>query len=91
MPDMHLKPEKYLTAEDVGCLVGRGERLVQQMYRAVIALCYDCIVISICNDCTPLPLCRCNLTSTVARPGQCAIQSNQPPVETGELRIFQPR
>lgn len=34
MLDMHLKPEKYLTAEDVGCLVGRGERLVQQMYRA---------------------------------------------------------
>ena len=60
MLDMHLKPEKYLTAEDVGCLVGRGERLVQQMYRAVIALCYDCIVISICNDCVPLPLCRCN-------------------------------
>ena len=34
MLDMHLRPEKYLTAEDVGCLVGRDERLVQQMYRA---------------------------------------------------------
>lgn len=34
MLDAPLKPEKYLTAEDVGCLVGRGEHLVQQMYRA---------------------------------------------------------
>lgn len=34
MLDAPLKPEKYLSAEDVGCLVGRGERLVQQMYRA---------------------------------------------------------
>lgn len=34
MLDMHLRPEKYLTAEDVGGLVGRDERLVQQMYRA---------------------------------------------------------
>ena len=34
MLDMHLKPEKYLTAEDVGCLVGRNENLVRQMYRA---------------------------------------------------------
>ena len=29
-----LGPEKYLTAEDVGCLVGRNENLVRQMYRA---------------------------------------------------------
>lgn len=36
MLDIQLRPEKYLTAEDVGCLVGRGERLVQQMYRAQI-------------------------------------------------------
>lgn len=50
MLDIQLRPEKYLTAEDVGYLVGRDERLVQQMYRAVIAICYDC---------TPLPLCRC--------------------------------
>lgn len=34
MIDLHLRPEKYLTAEDVGGLVGRDERLVQQMYRA---------------------------------------------------------
>lgn len=34
MLDMNLKPEKYLTAEDVSCLVGRSEELVRQMYRA---------------------------------------------------------
>lgn len=34
MLDMHLKPEKYLTAEDVSSLVGGNEELVQQMYRA---------------------------------------------------------
>lgn len=34
MLDLHLKPEKYLTAEEVGRLVGSGEHLVQQMYRA---------------------------------------------------------
>lgn len=34
MIDLHLRPEKYLTAEDVGGLVGRDERLVHQMYRA---------------------------------------------------------
>lgn len=34
MLDIQLRPEKYLTAEDVGDLVGRDEHLVQQMYRA---------------------------------------------------------
>lgn len=34
MLDAPLKPEKHLTAEEVGRLVGRDERLVQQMYRA---------------------------------------------------------
>lgn len=34
MLDIQLRPEKYLTAEDVGSLVGSGEHLVQQMYRA---------------------------------------------------------
>ena len=34
MLDIQLRPEKYLTAEDVGCLVGRDESLVRQMYRA---------------------------------------------------------
>ena len=34
MLDLHLKPEKYMTAEEVGRLVGSGEHLVQQMYRA---------------------------------------------------------
>lgn len=34
MLDAPLKPEKYLTAEEVGRLVGRDERLVQGMYRA---------------------------------------------------------
>ena len=34
MLDMHLKPEKYLTAEEVGRLVGRRESLVRKMYRA---------------------------------------------------------
>ncbi|WP_315295641.1 hypothetical protein [Rothia mucilaginosa] len=34
MLDIQLRPEKYLTAEDVGRLVGSGEHLVQQMYRA---------------------------------------------------------
>lgn len=32
MLDIQLRPEKYLTAEDVGYLVGRDECLVQQMY-----------------------------------------------------------
>lgn len=34
MLDMHLRPEKYLTAEEVGRLVGRHESLVRRMYRA---------------------------------------------------------
>lgn len=34
MLDMHLRPEKYLTAEEVGRLVGRYESLVRRMYRA---------------------------------------------------------
>lgn len=34
MLDAPLKPEELLTAEEVGRLVGRDERLVQQMYRA---------------------------------------------------------
>lgn len=34
MLDIQLRPEKYLTAEEVGRLVGRDERLVQEMYRA---------------------------------------------------------
>ena len=34
MLDIQLRPEKYLTAEDVGCLVGRNENLVRRMYRA---------------------------------------------------------
>lgn len=34
MIDLHLRPEKYLTAEDVSSLVGGNEELVQQMYRA---------------------------------------------------------
>ena len=34
MLDAPLKPEKHLTAEEVGRIVGRDERLVQQMYRA---------------------------------------------------------
>ena len=34
MLDAPLKPEKHLTAEEVGRLVGRDERLVQRMYRA---------------------------------------------------------
>lgn len=34
MLDIQLRPEKYLTAEDVSSLVGGNEELVQQMYRA---------------------------------------------------------
>lgn len=34
MLDAPLKPEKHLTAEEVGRLVGRDERLVRDMYRA---------------------------------------------------------
>lgn len=34
MLDIQLKPEKYLTAEDVSSLVGGNEELVQQMYRS---------------------------------------------------------
>lgn len=34
MLDAPLKPEKHLTAEEVGRLVGRDERLVRKMYRA---------------------------------------------------------
>ena len=34
MLDASLKPEELLTAEEVGRLVGRDERLVQEMYRA---------------------------------------------------------
>lgn len=34
MLDIQLRPEKYLTTEDVGCLVGRNENLVRRMYRA---------------------------------------------------------
>ena len=34
MLDAPLKPEKCLTAEEVGRLVGRDEHLIQQMYRA---------------------------------------------------------
>ena len=34
MLDLHLKPEKYMTAEEVGRLVGRHESLVRRMYRA---------------------------------------------------------
>lgn len=32
MLDIQLRPEKYLTAEDVSSLVGGNEELVQQMY-----------------------------------------------------------
>lgn len=34
MLDIQLRPEKYLTAEDVSSLIGGNEELVQQMYRA---------------------------------------------------------
>lgn len=34
MLDIQLRPEKYLTAEDVSSLVGGNEELVQQMYRS---------------------------------------------------------
>lgn len=34
MLDIQLRPEKYLTAEEVSSLVGGNEELVQQMYRA---------------------------------------------------------
>lgn len=34
MLDIQLRPEKYLTTEDVSSLVGGNEELVQQMYRA---------------------------------------------------------
>lgn len=34
MLDIQLRPEKYLTAEDVSSLVGGNEELVRQMYRA---------------------------------------------------------